>query len=387
LMSAKGFILILMNRRIVRVVATIIITVIAFGFSPVWAQTETPTSAANSKVDIKAFVIQSDSAAQIRRIEWTDFTHLGVGTALKDGDLIDPKGQTVRILCADLSVQVVAALGPIPCPKSRAIVTQDQLALAGWQRGGATDVTVPYVISPRHTLIIEANPLLVWNTVPEADSYRVTVRGEGLTWSTVAKDGTTNQLTYPKSAPKLQQGVPYTVEIEALAAGITVSDSTADEAPDRSFTLASTSQLARFQPFIDKVHTVVNDKHVTALIMAQILADNQVYADALTLLLATTVDSKTSADWQSSPIPSLVMGDVYLSMGVQPEARQAYNTALKLAQQSTDLSSQALALTGLARLDINPVKRSQYAVQTRDIWNKLGASSEAAEIEQEFNVN
>src|SRR4051812_36208965 len=90
---------------------------------------------ANNESSMQAFVLQSSATAQVRRAGWTEFTHLSLGAGLQTGDLLDPKDNPIVVICADLSKQVVTTISPVPCPKDRTIITQNQMALAGWQRG------------------------------------------------------------------------------------------------------------------------------------------------------------------------------------------------------------------------------------------------------------
>jgi hypothetical protein len=340
---------------------------------------------ANNDSPVQAFVLQSSLTAQVRRAGWTEFTHLSLGAGLQAGDLIDPKDNPIVVICGDLSKQIVTIISPVPCPKDRTIITQNQMALAGWQRGPVADPTIPYLISPRKTLVASSEPLILWNPVTEADSYQVTVRGEGVEWSMLIHSTDAHSLIYPKDAPHLQSGVPYTVEIVALAQGITLSSSADEEAPDTSFYVIATDQLAQIQPLLDKVHTQIAAKSIANLIGAQVYVQNGLYADALEVLLSTQASKVTASDFLDSPIPDLVLGNIYLSTGVQLEAEGAYENAFKLAQNADDLESQALALTGLARLSSNSERRGKLVTQAVKAWDELGATEQSDTTAKEFS--
>ena len=333
---------------------------------------------------MQAFVLQSSATAPVRRAGWTEFTHLSLGAGLPAGDLLDPKDNPIVVICADLSKQVVTTISPVPCPKDRTIIAQNQMALAGWRRGPLPDPTIPYLISPRKTLIISSTLLILWNPVNQADSYQVTVRGEGLEWSTLIQSADAHSLVYPKDAPQLRSGVPYTVEIVALAQGAILSSS-ADEVPDTSFHVIATDQLAQIQPLLDKVHTQITSKSIANLIDAQLYVQNGLYADALDVLLNAQTSKDTTSDFLASPIPDLVLGNIYLSTGVQLEAAGAYENALLLAQNASDLESTALALTGLARLTSSSDRRGKFAARAVAAWDELGATAQADATTKEFN--
>jgi len=335
---------------------------------------------------MQAFVLQSSATAEVRRAGWTEFTHLSLGAGLQAGDLLDPKDNPIIVICGDLSKQVVTSISPVPCPKDRTIITENQMALAGWQRGPLPDPTIPYLISPRDTLVASPTPLILWNPVDQADSYQVTVRGEGLEWSTtVDSSDNAHSLIYPKDAPPLQSDVAYTVEIVALADGATLSSSADEEAPDISFHVIATDQFAQIQPLLDKVHTQIASRSIANLIDAQVYVQNGLYADALDVLLNTQVSIDTTHDFLASPIPELVLGNIYLRTGVQLEAEGAYQNAFNLAQSANDLESEALALTGLARLTSNSDRRGKFVAQAVEAWSELGATAQADATTKEFS--
>jgi hypothetical protein len=121
------------------------------------------------------------------------------------------------------------------------------------------------------------------------------------------------------------------------------------------------------------------------LIGAQIYVQNGLYADALDELLNSQASSVSTHDFLASPIPELVLGDIYLSTGVQLEAEGAYQNAFDLAQNVNDLESKALALTGLARVTSISDRRRQLATQAVAAWGELGATAQADAIAKEFN--
>ena len=121
------------------------------------------------------------------------------------------------------------------------------------------------------------------------------------------------------------------------------------------------------------------------LIDAQIYVRNGLYADALDVLLHTQASKVSPNDFLASPIPKLVLGDIYLSTGVQLEAEEAYENAFDLAQNADDLESKALALTGLARLTSDSERRGEFAAQAVTAWEDLGATAQADATAREFN--
>jgi hypothetical protein len=346
---------------------------------PAQAQGDAPAT-----IDVQAIVIQSAEGAQVRRAGWTGFTHLSLGAELQAGDLVNPVGKPVRVICGDYSQQVINVIGPLPCPKQRRITRQRDMALAAWQRGTMVDATIPYLISPRATLVLDGRPRIIWHSVIGADSYRVTVRGDGLEWSSLVKGATSDSLVYPDKAPALAPNVAYTVEIAALANGAEISSSAQEDAPGISFKVIPASILAVLDDVPSKLSTIT-ESDVVKLILSQVYADNQLYAAALDQLNPSQKIVRDTR-FSTSPIPQLVLGDIYLQTGVKPEAQKAYRLALDLALKADDLESQTLALIGLARLEINPQRQAELAKDAIDQWTALGAMVEAKRTAEEFGV-
>ena len=347
---------------------------------PAGAQGDVPAEA-----DVQAIVIQSAANAQVRRAGWTGFTHLSLGAELQTGDLVDPKDTPIRVICGDFSQQVISVIGPLPCPKDRPIMREHEMNLAAWQRGAALDVTIPYLISPRATLVLNARPRIVWHPIIGADSYRVTVRGVGLEWMTTVKGGSSASVMYPATAPTLKANVAYTIEIVAFAKTIELGSSAQEDAPGISFRVIATDALQNLTDVPEKLRSIP-DPDVAKLILSQVYVDNQLYAAALDQL---NPSQKISPDtrFSASPIPQLVLADIYLQTGVKPEAQKAYRSALKLALAAQDLESQALAYIGLARLEINPQRQATLAEGAINNWTQLGATVDAKRTADEFGLS
>ena len=121
---------------------------------------------------------------------------------LNQGDLVIPdRGMSVEIVCPNgltRSVTQVSGLGSV-CPKWRTDMARGSQASV---TVGGIDVAVPYLISPRHTLLLDGKPTLRWNQVAGAKIYTVTVMGpKDLVWETRTQAA---QVVY--GGPELQPG-------------------------------------------------------------------------------------------------------------------------------------------------------------------------------------
>lgn len=350
-------------------------------------------AAQTAAVNPISIVTLTNDNAGVRRLGWAAFSKLVLGQQVAFGDLIDPKGKLVRVLCSNLVEMAVTQLGPIPCPKDRTILVQDDQQLAGWQRSKPADVTIPFLISPRGSTVATANPTIWWNTVDDADSYRVTVRGDGLDWHKDISDPKVGKLVYPTDAPALKPGQNYTVEISAIAGGTAVHSSAEEDVPGLSFKVIEPDKLAPIQKSISTIKSNVSDKNIANLTMALYYAQNGLDADAVQLLVGITGDplvaasAPTNAQLGTSPAVYLALGDLFMQSHSEIYASASYSRALDLATQSGDLQSQAMAQVGLARLATDTDKQKEYATAALKLWQQLGAKDQVDSVTKEFSID
>src|SRR5262245_35829894 len=140
---------------------------------------------------------------------------------LPDDHLFPEGGASLVIACPDGSTRsfVAGELFPndvVQCPGDMQLVGEAGQLHPYVQRGGRQDPSIPYLIAPRATVVRKVRPALVWNAVPEATAYQITVRGGSSAWTSgdldpaqVVRDGA-GHLAPPVD---LEPKTPYTVEI------------------------------------------------------------------------------------------------------------------------------------------------------------------------------
>lgn len=161
---------------------------------------------------------------ELKRPEWNDFRVVSSGTEIHVGDLIRPDANAkVSVICPDQSEQPVPA-GTLSglrgvCPNvPRSSGRGDNLAPATI---GGTNPNIPYIISPRHTLLINRTPTLRWNPVSGAKRYTVKILSPaGIVWQT---ETTQSEIQYP-GRPILQPGVPYSLVVQSDNLAISTTD-------------------------------------------------------------------------------------------------------------------------------------------------------------------
>ncbi|MBX3085575.1 MAG: hypothetical protein KF716_28320 [Anaerolineae bacterium] len=366
------------------VTALCILNILGYGAYPVPVSAQTDAPAVS-------VVTQSSETARLRRNGWKGFSQLSTGAAVQFGDLIDPKGGTVRVLCADLTERTITRPGPLPCPRERGVLVQSGLSLAGWQRGQSEDVTIPFLITPRATDVLTTHPLIWWNTTIDAEGYRITVRGDGLNWSTDIDDPAQNQLEYPDDAPPLKRGQTYTVVVSELIRHKVGHSSTEEDAPGMSFRVLGNAEAEIIRENADRLTNRLREAETRDMVLAFYYQQVGMKAEAVRLLMGLTGDLLMPADTSKLPAPKsavlyLRLGDLCLETGIDLYASVAYAKALEIATSAGDVETQALAATGLAMLSPDADKRTAYIEQALTSWEKIGATSRLEELKKEFQL-
>jgi hypothetical protein len=261
---------------------------------------------------------------------------------------------TVR--CADDSTHELE-VGPQPCPCTSAGGTQ---ALGDLPRPRGTDTAnsaIPIIISPRGTLLLNTRPTLRWtavpkstsdaSTVPTAPVYRVSIYTDNmkLVWS---KEGIKKtELAYPSDMPELAPG-DYLLMVSTdtgssdqengAGHGFTVLPKCSDR-PARNGNPQCLAKQVRDKEKRLRQLNLPNDS--TRLLIANLYASNELYAEAIEELNEVLNTAKTPAVMRQ-------LGGLYASIGLNREAEKTYSEALKLLQAENDPEGQALTLYALA---------------------------------------
>jgi hypothetical protein len=327
--------------------------------------------------------------ARVRRDGWSGFSNLSLGASLQFGDLIDPGEETIIILCADLTEHAVTQLDAVPCSQERSVLMQEGQSMAGWQRGAIEDITIPFLIAPRATIVLTAQPLIRWNPIPSVEGYRVIVRGDDLRWSADVADPEIHKLLYPDDAPSLVPGASYTIEVIAVTAGEGEVSSNDEDVSGVSFTIMAEDEVEAIETTIAEIHASIDDENIASLVDVRFYTQNNLFAEAVQTLLPISGDlldteCPTKSAVSQSPVVYLILGELYLRTQLERYAAIAYDCALDLAAIGSDLESQALAATALARLTLDEDDQAEYVALALDLWEQLGADVRIEALRQEF---
>lgn len=191
---------------------------------------------------------------------------------------------------------------------------------------------VPRVIIPRQSNLLALTPTVEWTPVEGTGVYTVTLSGNGqLLWTGLVTD--TASLAYPPAgAPPLERGQRYRFEVDAGAGpettqGIRFVVATAEEAA----ALEAAAQAQRERGLDASAETVL---------VTNLYAQEGFYADALALL-------RPLAGATQEPAVELLLGNLYVAVGLPDLAAAPYERVAALAATAGDRQLEALALTRL----------------------------------------
>ena len=288
---------------------------------------------------------------------------------LKVGDQLRlSNGAIAQIACpGDKSPTEVRQAGerlglPALCPKWKPVIDKGPPPIVSM---GGTNAQIPYLISPRRTLILSATPTFRWNPVAGATQYTIQVsNAQGIVWQTQVKAA---QVTYPGN-PALQPGMPYTVVIQTNTGKSSQSDTGNPflrlRETDAKVVQAEIS-LINQSDFSPEIKALKLAEYYTAYAVPEPTAygltdktakSYRLNADAIAVLESSLKPGK------SSPLFYRMLGDLYAQTGVMRPAEQAYLQAIEQVQSLADLEEWSLATAGLGELYENTQDRQSAIV-------------------------
>lgn len=350
---------------------------------------ETTIAQSQPAVVYSARIDSSTGRIFLKRPDWSNFRPVSVGTELNQGDQIKPdKGVRVRVVCPNLSkpfvpIGVSSGLKTI-CPVWQAIISKAPPP-AGTL--GGTNPLIPYLITPRHTLLLNNTPTFRWNAIPKATQYTVTLQtSTGVVWQKQVKN---NSLVYP-GLPPLQPGKNYSLVVKANTGKTSQDEGTSN----LDFRVLRKSEAAAIQSEVTKITKLGLNEQVTALMLANLYSRYTLPQDAIQAYGLTTDTFKSynlSADaiatletsakiGKESTIIYRSLGDIYWQTGLAKKAIDNYLAAIKLAKSDEDLEEKILAQFALGEvctaIDDNKQAINWYS-QAKDGYTLLGDSRRA----------
>jgi hypothetical protein len=287
-------------------------------------------------------LVAAEGEIQLKRSSWSDFARTALGAVIYPGDQLRPaSGAKVVVLCQSLTEWIVPSGAPVGiangCPATEPTVLKRGVSQIGHTRAGDNPL-IPYIISPRQTKILAAQPVISWNPVSDASTYTVQVIGEKVIWE---ESGiTANQVIY--NGPTLQEKKTYRVVVTS-----DTGESSEDEnAGGLGFSLLENKDAKAVLAAETRITGLALSDEARALALAQLYQGYGLLSEAaLALEVLAMKESQTPAIYR-------LLADFYLQTGLNLMAEDRYDRALDLYAQAGDPEGQAEAQMGLAQVNL-----------------------------------
>jgi hypothetical protein len=328
------------------------------------------TQLATSDRDVHLVVVVQGELS-VKRQGWSTYAPALPGTVLHYGDLLRLDGSAqATVVCADLTIaSVPGGVSGIPCKVDRPVLVYDGSLVNPTRSIPSGDF--PLIVTPRKTKLLDPHPTLRWTPIAGATSYQVSVRGQGVNWSTDVNSGT--EIAYPADAPALVAGATYKV---IVVAGTRSSEE--ETLPGLGFTLLKPEEAAVVRDAEARIHALGLPGEPTRLLLANLYASQGLYAEAIEQYEALSSTAQEPAVLRS-------LGDIYLTLGLNHPAEASYLQALKLSEPANDVEGQALAQHALGRIYEtigNAGEAAQRLQKAREQYQRLGDTQTIKQIDE-----
>jgi len=262
-----------------------------------------------------ARIIEIKGEVQLMRRNWNEYRPTNIGTDLYRGDLLQPAPGAVAIVYCVADNRIERLPNGVPSGVANLCtpvtpLADDRAIYRGEQFPETHNPEIPYIISPRATLLLDDRPLLRWNAVPGTQSYSVKIVGPGVYWETQVQ---TNYLKYPGDQP-LQPGANYQIIVYSDNEASSLDEDTQGlefTLLDRTTAIGVRQEIAQLQ-----------QQHLTAtafaLALAHLYSKHGLFAEAIATL-ETLLENGT----QTAAIHR-ILGELYEQVGLIPLAHQHY---------------------------------------------------------------
>ncbi len=177
-------------------------------------------------------------------------------------------------------------------------------------------------------------------------------------------------MTYPSDAPDLRPGTAYRLVVEAGE-----RSSTEEPGAGLGFELLGSAEAAAVRGAEAKVRALGLADAATRLLVANLYANHDLYAEAIGLL-----DPLASS---GEPAVLRLAGDLYLSIGLNRQAEERYLQALTSSQGASDAEGQAAAHAALGNIYESLGNREEAARHWQDAiagYEQLGDQPKIAQL-------
>ncbi|MGB0385474.1 MAG: tetratricopeptide repeat protein [Ardenticatenaceae bacterium] len=329
-----------------------------------------------------ALLVVAEGDVSLMRQQWADFHPAAFGTLLRRGDQLNPAPDTrIVVLCDNLRTWTVPPGVPSGlnngCPLPPEPLLRSGKSLLGRTRTPVEALqSIPYIISPRATELLNRRPTLRWNPVPGAISYTVQVRGGDIDWKEHVQ-GTKTELTYP-GHPPLKEGVSYSLIVEADMG----QSSRDEEVKGGGFSILSEEKAQSVEVAEGKVAKLELPAKAEALARAHLYRAQNLVSKAIEILepLATQEEEEVAIHQ--------TLADLYRQIDLNLLAKPRYQKALDLASTTGNVEAQAAAQAGLGEVHVALVEKEEaikWLEKARANYEKLGESQRVDQLTERID--
>lgn len=329
------------------------------------------------------WIIEASGKVLLKRSQWSDYQPTTVGAKLYPGDLLQPSPEArVLVQCANGTTIWPVPAGVISgvtngCPPQIVPVSRRKgdiippRSTINWLK------LIPYLISPRRTLLLNPLPILRWNAVPGANRYTVNLIGdEDSIWKTVVGE---SEVVY--SGERLESKVDYLLIIEAD----TGTSSKEEDLPDLGFSLLDENEAIVVRDAVEKLIDLNLADEALAFALVNLYIKSELRAEAIAILESLVKQgSKTATVY-------LTLGELYTEIGLNLLAQDYYLKAIKLLGVE-DVEGFAIASASLGNVH-EAIGDRQSAIywltRARDKYQVLGdvqLANQLAEVLNQLNT-
>ncbi|NEP29037.1 tetratricopeptide repeat protein, partial [Moorena sp. SIO3I6] len=241
---------------------------------------------------------------------------------------------------------------------------------------------IPYIITPRATLLRTDQPTLRWNGAIGADIFTVQVRGRELNWTEKFSREQVCQENICEAVysgyPPLQSGIWYKLIISTD----TNKSSTEDSTLGLGFKLIDQDEADKIKKITQRIQKENLPKETKALLLARRYADYNLIAGAIEILEELTKHEKIAT-------VDRLLGDLYRQIGLVLEAEVSYVEAVELAETSKNLDELAAAKAGLGEVKYarnNIEEGINLLEEAKKIYENLGDQQRVSKLEEQLEI-
>jgi tetratricopeptide (TPR) repeat protein len=343
----------------------------------------TTTLAASNRIS-NGQVIHTSGEVQLER-QNGQIVRPTAGTRIYPGDkLRTAQNGQLTIQCADLGIKSIAPsenqLNSCLLAKKRSKSDCSADLIKCPDRGDDkitwNSAPIPYIISPRNTKLLNNKPILRWNPVAGATSYKVSLRENGakLNWE-MTVSGT--EAVYP-GEPALKPGASYKLIVETNTG---ISSENAVGEGDIEFSLLDESEVNKVKSEVGAIDKQVPNESAKKLAISTIYLNTNLIAEAI-----DNLENLLKTGVETPPIYS-TLGDLYLErLQLIPQAEFYYSKAINAAKPD-DIEELTAARYGLGQVHSsmrNDREAMEYLRIAKDGFQSLGDLPMVEKVEKQL---